>query len=134
MRCDSTRPRWAPLPLLVGALAVLCVATVPAAAQDRGTPDGEWRYQSADAWGTRYSPLSQINADNFGELEQAWLDPLLVQGDDELGALAKIHEQLQDANVRVYASSGVTGGGGHYGYVIYIRPDEYEIAAAALGI
>ena len=38
-------------------------------AQDRRNPDGEWRYQSADAWGTRYSPLDQINASNFNDLE-----------------------------------------------------------------
>ncbi|MQA89047.1 MAG: PQQ-binding-like beta-propeller repeat protein [Gemmatimonas sp.] len=54
-------------------LAIAVPATdLPAAAQERGTPVGEWRYQSADAWGTRYSPLDQINAENFGDLEVAW--------------------------------------------------------------
>ena len=38
---------------------------------------------------------------------------LLVQGDDELGALAtQVHERLIDAGVDVYASSGVTNGSG----------------------
>ncbi|MEC9355172.1 MAG: hypothetical protein VX507_02975, partial [Gemmatimonadota bacterium] len=41
-------------------------------AQDRGTPYGEWRYQSADSWGTRYSPVDQIDSSNFGDLEVAW--------------------------------------------------------------
>ena len=41
-------------------------------AQDRGTPYGEWRYQSADSWGTRYSPVNQIDSSNFGDLEVAW--------------------------------------------------------------
>ena len=59
---------------------------------------------------------------------------LLVQGDDELGALARIHAKLSDANVNVYASSGVADGRGSFGYVIYVRPDEYERAATALGI
>ena len=45
----------------------------PAAAAERGNPDGEWRYQSADAWGTRYSPVDQINGSNFTELEEAWV-------------------------------------------------------------
>ena len=40
---------------------------------ERGNPPGEWRYQSGDAWGTRYSPLTQINASNFEQLEQVWL-------------------------------------------------------------
>ncbi len=59
---------------------------------------------------------------------------LLVQGDDELGALADIHERLFQANVNVYASSGVTDGEGSFGYVIYVRPEEYERAVEALGV
>lgn len=57
---------------------------------------------------------------------------LLVQGDDELGALADVHERLYQAKVNVYASSGVADGKGSYGYVLYVRPEEYERAAAAL--
>jgi hypothetical protein len=59
---------------------------------------------------------------------------LLVQGDDELGALARIHEKIYEANVNVYASSGVADGLGSFGYVIYVRPEEYERAAEALGV
>ncbi len=59
---------------------------------------------------------------------------LLAQGDDELGALAGIHERLYEAGVNVYASSGVTDGRGSYGYVIYVRPEEYEQAVAALEV
>lgn len=59
---------------------------------------------------------------------------LLVQGDDELGALAKIHEKIYAAQVNVYASSGVTDGRGSFGYVIYVRPADFERAAEALGI
>lgn len=57
---------------------------------------------------------------------------LLVQGDDELGALAGVHETLERAGVRVYASSGVTDGRGSYGYVLYVRPEEYARAAEAM--
>lgn len=59
---------------------------------------------------------------------------LLVQGDDKLGVLAEIHEKLYDANVHVFASSGVSDGRGGYGYVIYVRPEEYERAAEALEV
>lgn len=59
---------------------------------------------------------------------------LLVQGDDELGALSVVHRKLSQANVSVYASSGVTDGTGRYGYVIYVRPDQIERAVAALGV
>lgn len=59
---------------------------------------------------------------------------LVVQGDDEVGALVQIHEKLRDANVHVFASTGVADGRGGYGYVIYVRPDEHQRAAEALGV
>src|SRR5437879_2215859 len=36
------------------------------------TKNGEWAYYTADMRGTRYSPLDQINASNFNQLEVAW--------------------------------------------------------------
>jgi len=59
---------------------------------------------------------------------------ILVQGDDELGALADIHQVLYEANVNVYASNGVTDNRGSFGYLLYVRPEEYEQAAAALKV
>jgi hypothetical protein len=59
---------------------------------------------------------------------------LLVQGDDELGALAIVHEKLYRADVNVYASTGVSDGHGKYGHVIYVRPEDYDRAAKALEI
>lgn len=57
-----------------------------------------------------------------------------VQGDDELGALARVHQRLLDAGVNVYASSGVTDGAGSFGYVVYVREDQVDQAAAALDV
>jgi len=59
---------------------------------------------------------------------------ILVQGDDELGALASVHERLSEAGVSVYASSGVAGGAGRYGYVFYVRPEDFDRATAALEV
>jgi hypothetical protein len=59
---------------------------------------------------------------------------LLVQGDDELGALAGVHHRLFEAGVNVYASTGVADGRGSYQYVLYVRPDEYARAASALDL
>jgi hypothetical protein len=59
---------------------------------------------------------------------------LLVQGDDELGALANVHERLVKAGVDIFASSGVSDGRGAFGYLVYVREDQFEKAAtAALG-
>ncbi|MDZ7780083.1 MAG: PQQ-binding-like beta-propeller repeat protein [Gemmatimonadota bacterium] len=56
------------------ALATTILAT-PLTGQtvERGTPTGEWRSWGADHYGTRYTPLDQIDADNFEELEVAWI-------------------------------------------------------------
>jgi hypothetical protein len=59
---------------------------------------------------------------------------LLVQGDDELGALAVVHEKLYRAEVNVYASTGVSDGYGKYGHIIYVRPEDYGRAAKALEV
>jgi hypothetical protein len=59
---------------------------------------------------------------------------LLVQGDDELGALASVHAKLYEAKVNVFASNGVADGQGNYGYVLYVRPDEIVRASEALGV
>lgn len=58
----------------------------------------------------------------------------LVQGDDELGAFARIHLRLYEARVNVFASSGVADGKGTFAYILYVRPEEYEGAARALGL
>lgn len=59
---------------------------------------------------------------------------ILVQGDDELGALARVHRRLADASIAIYASSGVTDGRGSFGYVIYVRENQFDRAMAALEV
>jgi quinoprotein glucose dehydrogenase len=51
-------------------IGLLCI-TVRASGQS-GTKDSEWPTYNADLAGTRYRPLDQINAANFGKLEVAW--------------------------------------------------------------
>jgi len=58
----------------------------------------------------------------------------LVQGDDELGALASVHARLFEAGIDVYASTGVADGRGSYGYVVYVREKQFEQAARALAV
>src|ERR1051325_9807135 len=51
--------------------ALLVVAALPIAGQS-GAKKGEWTTYGGDLGNTRYSPLDQINADNFSKLEVAW--------------------------------------------------------------
>ncbi len=55
--------------ILPVACFLISVAQVPA---QTGAKNGEWRSYGADTGNTRYSPLDQINADNFSKLELAW--------------------------------------------------------------
>lgn len=57
---------------------------------------------------------------------------LLVQGDDVLGAFASVHERLYRAGVDIYASAGVTDSRNAFGYIVYVREDQFERAIAAL--
>ena len=78
--------------------------------------------------------LLRREAENAGLALDGPHPAFLVQGDDALGALAGIHKKLYEANINVYASSGVTEGKGSFGYVLYVRPDEFERAGLALGL
>ena len=73
-------------------------------------------------------------ADEAGVVLRGPEHAFLIQGDDHLGALADIHAQLLDAKINVYASSGVADGSGKFGYVLHVRPRDFEAAAAALGV
>ena len=57
---------------------------------------------------------------------------LIVQGDDESGALADIYEKLFLAGVHVNESSGIADIQGWYGVVLYLEQEDCEKAAAAL--
>lgn len=59
---------------------------------------------------------------------------ILVQGTDETGALVEVHEKLHNANINIASSTAIADGSGSYGYLIYVRPDDYDKAADALSI
>ena len=62
------------LPVFTIVLPLMPLVT-QASGQSTGQPstrNGEWPYYTADAKGTKYSPLDQINAANFNTLEVAW--------------------------------------------------------------
>jgi quinoprotein glucose dehydrogenase len=54
---------------------VLLTLVLPSAGphgQQPSTKNGERPYYTADLKGAKYSPLDQINADNFNQLEVVW--------------------------------------------------------------
>jgi hypothetical protein len=58
----------------------------------------------------------------------------MVQGDNELGALAEIHRKIYEADVNVYSASGVTDRQGSFGYIVYIKSNDFDKASKALGL
>jgi len=77
---------------------------VPAVHAQKGAVDGEWRTYGGDLGNSKYSPLDQIQAENFGSLQIAWrwksADAFLsrtVPGGGELWARSDaIFEQLSE--------------------------------------
>ncbi|MFN7984358.1 MAG: PQQ-binding-like beta-propeller repeat protein [Vicinamibacterales bacterium] len=71
-----TRNEWRTLSA-VAIVGVGLAATPYLRGQNRttslpSTANGEWTHYTADVRGSKYSPLSQINASNFNKLEVAW--------------------------------------------------------------
>jgi len=58
---------------------------------------------------------------------------LLIEGDDESGALADIFGKLAQAGIHVLESSGIADIKGGYGVVLYLKQEDCDRAAAALG-
>src|SRR6185503_936792 len=73
----NTRRRLALASTTVAAVAgLMAVGSHRTAVSGQGyvpsTKNGDWTHYTADMRGTRYSPLDQINASNFKDLEVAW--------------------------------------------------------------
>ena len=58
----------------------------------------------------------------------------LIQGEDRVGALHEHHLKLSNAGINVHAANGVCNGSGRFGYVLWVKPENYEAAARALGV
>ena len=57
----------------IGWMLAAAVLAAPGAAAQQGAPaNGEWPTYGGDLGSTKYSPLDQIDAGNFGDLEIAW--------------------------------------------------------------
>lgn len=59
---------------------------------------------------------------------------LLIEGDDESGALADIYEKLAQADIQINESSGIADIKGGYGVVLYLTPQDCNKAATVLGM
>jgi quinoprotein glucose dehydrogenase len=58
--------------LRLAPLAVILLLDTATTTAQHGAKNGQWRAWGGDLGSTRYSPLDQINAQNFNKLEVAW--------------------------------------------------------------
>ena len=57
----------------------------------------------------------------------------LIRGEDRIGALHDYHLKLSNAGINIYACNGITDGSGRFGYVIWVKPEDFEEAARTIG-
>jgi len=57
-----------------------------------------------------------------------------IQGDDRAGAAAEIFRKLADAGVNVHATNAAAGARGRLRMIVWVRPENYDKAAKALGL
>ena len=78
-------------------LAILSILLFGPAQAQYGTLSGDWPSYGGDTGSTKYSPLDQINAQNFQELEVAWTWTS-IDGDLDLEAIQQINEAVRINN------------------------------------
>jgi hypothetical protein len=57
----------------------------------------------------------------------------LVQGDDRVGALNETLDKLAGAKINITAMDAISGGGGRYGAIFWVKPLAVSRAAKLLG-
>src|SRR6266550_3879215 len=68
----TSRRIWSLVAFIAFFVIVLVAMLATSATGQSGAPNGEWKTYGGDLGNTRYSPLDQVNATNFGKLEVAW--------------------------------------------------------------
>ncbi len=80
---------------------------------------GEALVKAAKAAGLTLSPKKQA---------------FLIQGKDRPGAVAESMKKLSDARVNVHAGNACCSADGGFGCILWVKPQQIEAAAKALGI
>ncbi|MAG70947.1 MAG: PQQ-binding-like beta-propeller repeat protein [Vicinamibacterales bacterium] len=112
----GTTRRWPTVALAALTLGAVLGAMPAAFAQQTthsGTENGEWRYWGGDAASSRYSPLDQITAENFEDLEIQWV----WKGDNYGPTVDNILRSTP-----IYVNGGLYGVAGQRRTVVSIDP------------
>jgi quinoprotein glucose dehydrogenase len=105
------------------ASCALAIGPAPALAQ-YGATDGEWRTYAGDQGSTKYSPLDQIDATNFDDLQIAWR----WKSADGALDLAALREQRSGVSINGFQATPLMVGG-----TLYLSTAMYQAAAVDAG-
>ena len=108
----------------VVALCIFAAGFGAAPTAQTGTDGGEWRAYGADLASTKYSPLHQIDAANFGQLRLAWRWDLPELSLD----LNAIRQQVPEIQFRMFQATPLMVGG-----VLYLSTPLHIVAAVDAG-
>ena len=96
----------------------------PLAQAQYGTQTGEWPSYGGDLGSTKYSPLDQIDATNFGDLRIAWR----WQSVDGALDLETLRQQIPQLSIRRFQATPLMVGG-----VLYLSTALHQVAAIDAG-
>ena len=106
---------------------LLCAAVLMSSATvhtQTGATNGEWRHYGGDLGSTKYSPLTQVDATNFNDLQIAWR----WQSADGLLDLDTLLAELPEISIRGFQATPLMVGG-----VLYISTSLQQVAAIDAG-
>ncbi len=114
---------WKPSGACAAWCCVMLLAPAPGLAQ-YGATNGEWRSYGGDLGSTKYSPLDQIDASNFSDLQVAWR----WESVDALLDLEALREEIPQLSIGGLQATPLMVGG-----VVYIATALHQGAAVDAG-
>lgn len=58
----------------------------------------------------------------------------MIQGEERIGILVEYHLRLANAGINVHAANGCSAGNKYFGYILWVKSEDFEKAARVLGV
>lgn len=113
--------------LMIPAAVIVLLAVITTSGTGEaqtGATNGEWRTYGGDLGSTKYSPLDQIDATNFGDLRVAWS----WRSPDGALDLKTIRRQVPRIHFRMFQATPLMASG-----VLYLSTALHQVAAVDAG-
>jgi hypothetical protein len=61
-------------------------------------------------------------------------EAFFIQGPERPGVVAEVLKKLADAKINIHAANAASGGTASYGFILWVKPEDFAAAARALGV